>query len=122
MSRADYDFEKNAESRKDFMISVLINEMEKNYQSVNLADLSAKMGYHPDYIGRCIKSVTGFGFKEYLLRIRMSHVMNLLKNSDLSISEIAVSVGYQNETYFYKKFRELYGWNADKCGVRRKST
>lgn len=115
MSRSDYDFERHAESKRSFLLAVLVNEISQDYPSITLSRLADKMGYHPDYISRCIKEGTGLNFKDYLLRIRMAHARDLLKNSALSISEVAAAVGYQNETYFYKKFREIYGCTPAKC-------
>jgi len=109
MGRCDFDYEKNAESRKSFLTAAVLQEIEDNYAEVTLEGLADRFGYHPDYISRRIRAVTGKGFKDYLLQIKMSHVARLLKGSDLTISEIRERVGFHNETHFYRKFKELYG-------------
>ncbi|MDE7244595.1 MAG: AraC family transcriptional regulator [Oscillospiraceae bacterium] len=109
MMHGKYEYEQTRESKHSFMLARIMNEIELNYQTVNLKSLADKYHYSPDYISRQIKNLTGKNFKDYLLARRMEQVCMLLRNSELSVSEIQMRVGLQNETYFYKKFRELYG-------------
>lgn len=109
MMHSKYEFEQTRESKHSFMTAGIMNEIERNYQTIDLQSLAAKYNYNADYISRQIKKLTGKSFKDYLLDRKMEQVCMLLKNSNLSISEIQVRVGLQNETYFYKKFREIYG-------------
>ena len=108
MTHSDYEFEHTRESRQSFQIAEILNEIDTDYQTVSLQALAEKYSYHPDYISRQIRHLTGMNFRDYLLEKRMEHVCMLLKNSDLSISEIQRQSGFENETYFYKKFRQRY--------------
>ena len=83
--------------------------INNNYQDVSLNDIANKFGYNPKYISRLIKTSTNKNFKDYILEKRMAQVETYLKNSNLSIHEIMIQTGLTNETYFYKKFKELYG-------------
>ncbi len=56
-----------------------------------------------------IKSLTGMGIMEYVTRKRMMEASELLKNSRLSISEIAVRTGYTDNQYFSRAFRQYSG-------------
>ena len=47
--------------------------------------------------------------KEYLTDFRIRQACNLLENSDLSITAIANSVGFENNLYFSKAFRKIKG-------------
>lgn len=109
MIHAKYEFEQTRESKHSLMIARIMHEIEIHYKTTDLQSLAAKYNYNADYISRQIKNLTGRSFKEYLLDRKMEQVCMLLKNSDLSVSEIQMRVGLQNETYFYKKFREIYG-------------
>lgn len=35
----------------------------------------------------------------------------LLKETDLSVADIVNNIGYENNSYFHKKFREIYGFS-----------
>ncbi len=53
----------------------------------------------------------GFSFSSLVLNYRCQKAAELLKNTDLSISEIIKQIGYENESFFRRKFQNLYGVN-----------
>mgnify|MGYP004504029663 FL=1 len=46
---------------------------------------------------------------EYIAEIRMRHAKQLLEETDLSVSEVARQVGFNNVTYFHKRFKQSFG-------------
>ena len=56
-----------------------------------------------------MKRNTGNSFKELLLRKRMDKAEQLLIETQLSVSDIILAVGYDNTSYFYRVFRERHG-------------
>lgn len=58
---------------------------------------------------RFFKKVTGFGYNEYCNILRLQYTENLLANSDLSIREIANSIGIETASYFSRLFKNHYG-------------
>ena len=65
--------------------------------------------YDVYWLSREIKKRTGKTYKELLQAKRMNQAVYLLSNSRLSVSDIIESVGYDNTSYFYRKFKERYG-------------
>ena len=55
-----------------------------------------------------LKKKTGMTFKELIQQQRFLSITGQLQNTGLSIEEIAHLNGYENTTYFYKKFRQEY--------------
>lgn len=47
--------------------------------------------------------------KQYLLRLRMNRALELLKENELSVSEIAAACGFTDEKYFSRAFKKKYG-------------
>ena len=45
---------------------------------------------------------------KYLTRVRLSHALSLLRDTDKSVMEISVSVGYNNATYFSELFMKYH--------------
>ncbi len=45
----------------------------------------------------------------YLINYRLNNSLNLLKETDLSVSEVALSVGFNGISYFTETFRKVYG-------------
>lgn len=75
---------------------------------MTLGELSARFSYHPNYISALLPRETGKKFSELLLEKRMERATLLLRNTSLSIEEIAAMLGYSNHSNFYKAFKEYY--------------
>lgn len=82
-----------------------------NIKTVNLNELAVQLGYSTVYTGTLVQKLTGKSFTKYLQKKRCEIAANKLLRSDLSIGEIVRDVGYENETYFRKIFKEIYGEN-----------
>lgn len=67
--------------------------------------LGAKFGYHPYYLSRLIKLHTGNTLKQYVISVRIGAAKNLLKSTDLSLSDIAIRCGFENAAYFSNAFK-----------------
>ena len=52
---------------------------------------------------------TGENFNSYLRKIRLERALELIENSDKSISEIASDCGFSSPNYFKDVFRRTYG-------------
>lgn len=61
------------------------------------------------YFCTLFKKVTGVTFTEYVTRMRIERVKELLMNPNLRVSEIAYEVGFQSLTHFNRAFLKLTG-------------
>lgn len=84
--------------------------IRQHYQeNITLNSLAERFFLHPNYLSRLFKEKTGKNFVEYTTEIRIEHVKELLKNSDLKIVEICAMTGYDNPRYFSKVFKQITG-------------
>jgi AraC-like DNA-binding protein len=109
MMHCSYTPKHTTKDRQSAKLAEILNYIDDNYRTVTLDVLAEEFNYNSKYISRLIKVHTGKNFKDLILEKRMAEVCALLTQSDLSISQILIQTGMNNETYFYKKFRELYG-------------
>lgn len=65
-------------------------------------------------LSRLIKQKTGYNFQELLQHRRFETAEHLLLETDLSVEEIALDVGYENQSYFFRQFKERYGMTPRK--------
>ena len=86
----------------------VFNYIEEHYKNGSLSELAEIMGYDVYWLSREIKKRTGT-YKELLQSRRRRQAAYLLKNSRLSVADIIESVGYDNTSYFFRKFKECYG-------------
>lgn len=87
----------------------IVQYMSEHSDRVTLKDIAAQFSYHPNYISTLLRREVGKSFSEILLSQRMERAVILLRGTDLTISEIALMLGYSNSSNFYKTFREYYG-------------
>ena len=59
-------------------------------------------------LSRMIRRCTGHTYKELLQRRRFRKAVELLVETELPVNDIVTAVGYENNSYFYRKFRERY--------------
>lgn len=92
----------------------VLKYVEENYKCGELTDLAARLHYDVYWLSREIKRLTGSNFTELIQIKRLNHAAFLLRNTGLSVAEIAAHVGYENSSYFHRKFREKYGMTPKK--------
>ena len=66
-------------------------------------------GYNSRYLTTIFKKHTGFTLMEYIHKLKLDHAKNILISSDTSIQKIAYSLGYKDEKYFMKLFKQEEG-------------
>ncbi len=70
-----------------------------------LDEMASRCALNASYLSRSFKEKTGTTIFSYLNQIRIEKACLLLKSSDLSITEIAFSVGYNNLSFFNRMFK-----------------
>jgi transcriptional regulator GlxA family with amidase domain len=76
---------------------------------INMTDLASYLDLSPRTLNRRFKQATGLSPQVYLQGLRISTARDLLRNSNLSVSEIAWQVGLQDVSYFSQLFRRHNG-------------
>lgn len=64
---------------------------------------------NPTYLARIFKTETGKSMGNYILDERIKKAKLLLETSEMTISEVAQAVGYDNFSYFSKLFKDRTG-------------
>lgn len=98
----------NREEGLDERLTEIINYIQTNYLTVTLDDLSEKFYLSKPYLSKYIKEKSGLTFGENVKKIRMKKAKTLLKNSNMTVENIADTVGYQNVEHFNRLFKKIY--------------
>lgn len=59
----------------------------------------------PHYLSRLFKQTTGFAFSDYVNLLRIKEAQRLLRETSLSITEVAMRVGFGHFSHFGKMFK-----------------
>lgn len=91
------------------MISMTtLDYIEQKYRTATLTEMCEKLHLPMHVLSKMIKKSTGFNFKELLQRKRLNKSVELMCDTDLPISDIIAAVGYENNSYFHRVFKERY--------------
>ena len=85
---------------------------EYSGEELSLSKVAAAVNISANYLSEKFKQVTHVNFVDYIAQIRFEKACNLLVNSKLRISEIAIAVGFQSLSQFDRVFRRLSGRSA----------
>ena len=81
--------------------------MRKHYrEKIYLEDVAEALKISPTYLSRLFKRETGQNFQDYINEVRVDRAANLLKYSEMSLSEISQYVNFPNQSYFGKIFKK----------------
>ena len=78
-------------------------------EKVTLPEVAGELWINPSYLSRQFKMTVGISFTEFVTQRRIYQAKFLLANTNQSISQIAVSVGFGNIPYFNNVFRRKTG-------------
>ena len=96
----------------------LFNYIDTQYQSASLSDFALAHGEDIYSMSRFIKRKSGKTFKELLVEKRLRQAEYLLSNTALPVTDIAISIGYENTSYFHRIFRRAYGMSPRDWRIR----
>ena len=98
-----------SDKKLDAITEKVRSYIELHYADATLGGLAAQLGYSEVYAGEVAKRVLGTTFTSALKKKRCEIARTLLSDTDLPISDIICDLGYENESYFRKSFKTLYG-------------
>lgn len=101
---------RNVGSMDEFIANGIAAYIEEKYMDDLILDKLAKMaGMNKYKFSKIFRERIGQSFPSYLNSIRVRSAAELLRNSDLRITEIAHFVGYESIVHFERVFRSRYG-------------
>lgn len=104
----DVDFDYN--TKLEQIISFINNNL---YRSIPLSEIEETFFINRFYFSHLFKKITGFSFKEYVIRKRISKAAELLKLA-VPPSEACRLTGFEDYSNFYKAFKRIMGVSPSK--------
>jgi len=88
----------------------MVEAIERHISNADftVVDLARELGVSRSQLFKRVEMVTQKSPLEVIRQIRLQHAAQLLEKSQLSVSEIAYRVGFNNPKYFARYFREMY--------------
>jgi len=103
-------------------IQYIYDNLDKH---ITLADLTDSLGVSASYLSRIFKNNMNMGVNQFITSIKLKQAAHYLQNTNISIQEIALGLGYSDPYYFSRafkksnklspaKFRKEYGSNISR--------
>lgn len=85
----------------------ILTFLQNHYQDkITLEEIAKSIAISKSECSRFFKKVTGESLFNYLITYRINKSIDLIRDTNLSIAEIATSVGFSNQSYYTKCFKE----------------
>lgn len=96
--------------RKQDLVNHAVYYLETHHEEdITLDSLAETLLVSPTYLSKTFKERMGVSPINYLIQIRLNRAKELLKDKDLTVKEVAHSVGYDDAYYFSKLFKKYNG-------------
>ncbi len=98
-----------AEKEMNQFLRKVIDYTEKNYsRKILLSELGELTGYSRMHVSRLFHRLSGSRYSEYLREVRLSSSLECLR-AGLTVTETALSCGFEDTSYFVQCFRQRFG-------------
>jgi AraC-like DNA-binding protein len=88
-------------------------------EEITMETMAESLGYNRAYLSRLFKNHTGETPVTFLLKLRIDQARRLLRErEDLTVEQIAFSVGFHDPLYFSKQFRRLQGLSPSQYRIQ----
>lgn len=85
----------------------ILEYVNENYnKDLTLDAISAKFGFNSSYFSRMFKKALGSGYTDYLCFVRICKAEKLLRETDMSVIDVALEVGFSSVSYFNRVFKK----------------
>ena len=100
----------DVEVKDNFIVNKLLQHLHMNIESfMSLEKLADHLNITPEYACTCFKKHMGISLMKYSKKIRIDRSKVLLMTSTKSILEIALTLGFYDQSHFTKTFKSFEG-------------
>lgn len=110
---------RNTESGKETQIDEIFQYIRSHMdEDIKRDDIADAVHLNANYISALFKNKTGMSLKEYIISEKMTLARNMVRETALPISVIAMKVGYTNFSHFPRAIRRSTGSHLRRIGKR----
>lgn len=91
------------------LVFSVLKYIETHYKNGSLTEVAEELRQPAYYISRLLKKYTDSNFKELLQQRKLQQAAYLLSRTPITVEAVMENIGYDNSSYFHRKFREKYG-------------
>lgn len=98
------------QQQKSLRLRKLLDHISQHYaERMTVAAAARLANMSQAAFMKLFKQVAGMTFVTYVTRVRLSRALPLLRETDMTIAEVAGRVGFSEQSYFDRRFKRQYG-------------
>jgi len=102
----------------------IINYINHHYNDLTLSDIAKDLSLSKSYISHLFKKKNSCTLKGYCNSLKINDAKDLLLNTDLNVTDISLSAGFNDLSYFINTFKKVtgytpYKWRQTKRGCSK---
>lgn len=90
------------------LANLLMNLQHRTPDKINIAETAREIGYSPDYLNRLFREHFGKSIEQHIIECRIYDSLTLLLQTEISINEIALKMGWECPGNYIKHFKKIY--------------
>ncbi len=99
----------NDKSGRNTIEKEMISYIQQNFmEKISLKEFGEQFHLSEKYISRYFKEHFHITLSQYVTYLRLEHAKQLLQDTDIPVTEIAMQSGYQNVSYFIRSLQKAY--------------
>ena len=100
----------NNTSGRNIVEKEMVSYIQQNFTGkISLREFGVQFHLSEKYISRYFKEHFHITLSQYVAYLRLEYAKQLLQDTDISVTEVAMRSGYQNISYFIRSFKKTYG-------------
>lgn len=120
LSRFADSINRSAPQQEQNTVFSILQYIDTHYRAGTLQEIAGTLG-QPEYsISRLLTKHLGQNFKQLLQARKLQQAVYLLTNTQFPIDAVRAEIGYDNSSYFYRKFKERYGCSPKEFRERQR--
>ena len=95
--------------KKGFVEKEMVSYIQQNFTGkISLREFGEQFHLSEKYISRYFKEHFHITLSQYVTYLRLEHAKQLLQDTDIPVTDVAMQSGYQNVSYFIRSFQKAY--------------
>ena len=107
----------------DALMERVMNYMNEHLadQDLNVEKLTTDVGISRAQLHRKLKEIAGVSAGEFIRNLRLEQAARLIEEGQINITQVAYSVGFNNQTHFSTVFKKHYGMSPSEYAETKRN-
>jgi len=97
------------QGQKQLYYDIIDYVRDNTHRTLKVADVALHFGYNAKYLSHLFSDITGIPLKQFILNVKMDAASFLLTNTNDSINDIAITLGFSDGHNFAKAYKKIAG-------------